>query len=320
MTTHLRRWKWLGEVILFAVLSVTATWPLSGHFGGALPLGTESSATVPLLNLWTIGWNVDRLSHNGFGYWNAPIFHPTPDALAFSEPLAISAIAVAPIWWVATPASAYNVVLLLSLALNGWTTCRLLQGLRVCWLPSLLGGAMVEMLPFVHWQLGVLQLVPLCGIVWTLHALLHFSRRPTIRRGLLVGLAIAITYLLCTHYGLFLGVLLALCGWLILLRHLLRWQMWVGLLAGAALALALVWPEVSVQRRMVREHEFTRDHQRVDELSAELSDYTTTPWPEFFPCPDLRDGQRKYWMLSPGTTKFCLAIVGLAAGLWHRRR
>ena len=283
-------------------------------------MGTETSATVPLFNLWTIGWNVDRLRHSGAEYWNAPIFHPTPDTFAFSEPLAVPAMTVAPVWWVATPASAYNVFLLLSLTLNGWTTCRLLQAIRLRWLPSLLGGAMVEMLPFVHWQLGVIQLVPLCGIVWTLHSLVRFSQRPTIRRGLLIGLALAITYLLCTHYGLFLGILLVLCGWLILLRHVFRWRMWVGLVAGAIVALSLVWPEVSVQRRMAREHKFSRGRQQVNDLSAELSYYTATPWPELFPCPDLREGDGKYWMLSPGTTKSCLALFGLAAGLWHRRR
>jgi hypothetical protein len=316
----MRRWPKLAEAALFLTLSIAATWPLTAHFHTSLPLGTESCATVPLFNLWTIGWNVDRLGHSGFGYWDAPIFHPTPDAFAFSEPLAISGIVATPVWWMATPASAYNAVLLISLTLNGWTTCRLLRWLRLHWLPCLLGGAMVEMLPFVHWQLGVLQLVPLCGIVWTLHALLGFSQRPTIRRGLLIGLASAVTFLLCTHYGLFLGVLLILCGWLILLRKALCWRMWVGLLAGAAVALVLVWPEVSVQRRMAREHEFMRGRQQVDNLSAELSYYTATPWPELFPSRDLREGNGKFWMLSPGTVKVCLALVGLAAGLWHRRR
>lgn len=308
------------EVVLFMLLSVIVTWPLAIHFTDSLPIGTESCATVPLFNLWTIGWNVDHFGFYGRGYWNAPIFHPTPEAFAFSEPFLLAGAAATPIWWVSTPAAAYNFLLLVSLILNGWATCRLLQALRLRWLPALLGGAMLEWLPFIHWQLGVFQLVPLFGIVWTLHALLRISQRPGIGHGLLLGLALAVSYLLCSHYGIFLAMLLVLCGWVILLRHVLRWQMWCGLLMGASLASLLVWPEVSVQRRMAREHEFTRTRQQVENLSASISYYTTTPWRELFPLPDLREGAGKFWMLSPGTTKYCLALLGLLAGLWHRRR
>jgi len=63
-------------VLLFGALAVVWTWPLALHATTHLPLGTESSATVPLFNLWTLRWNADRLAHGYAGYWDAPIFFP----------------------------------------------------------------------------------------------------------------------------------------------------------------------------------------------------------------------------------------------------
>jgi len=320
LTDSIRPRPRLSTAVAYLLLAIVSTWPLARHSLNSLPVGTESCATVPLFNLWTLGWNVGHLGELGRGYWDAPIFHPTTRAFAFSEPMCIAGVIAAPVWWLASPAAAYNFVLILALTLNGWTTCQFLKGLRLRWLAAFAGGAMAVFLPFVHWQLGVIQLVPLCGLVWTLHSMLRFSQQPRIATGLLLGLAIATTYLLCTHYGLFLCVLLVLCGGPVLIPICLRWRMWVGLIAGAVLACLLVLPEVTVQLFTAKEHEFIRSRQQVENLSAEPSYYTATPWPELIPLPDLRERAGKLWMLSPGSTKYCLAALGLAVGLWHRRR
>ena len=80
----------------------------------SLPQGTEAAATVPLFTTWTVWWNADRALHFWQGYWDAPIFHPTPDTFAFSEPLATTLV-VAPLLWLSgNRILAHNAFLLLA--------------------------------------------------------------------------------------------------------------------------------------------------------------------------------------------------------------
>jgi len=83
------------------------------------------------------------------------------------------------------------------------------------------GGAVgMLLLPLVHWQLDVLQLTPLWGILWTWTALLKASRHPSVWHGAAVGAAFAITFWMCAHQALLLAVLL--CGTVWILPR--RWR------------------------------------------------------------------------------------------------
>ncbi|MEZ6113106.1 MAG: hypothetical protein R3C99_19145 [Pirellulaceae bacterium] len=164
-----------------------ATWPLALHARSHLPLGQEGVATVPLLNAWTMWWN-GRAAEQGFSnYWDAPIFYPERDALAFSEPLPTT-LAAWPLYKLTGSVTwAYNTLLLVSLTLNGISTFALLRHLRLDHRAALLGGAMMTVLPFVFAELGVWQLVALFPTIWTLHALLLWVSRPSYGRGALLG-------------------------------------------------------------------------------------------------------------------------------------
>lgn len=131
-----------------------------------------------MFNVWTIWWNADRLLHAGSGYWDAPIFYPTRDSFAFSEPQPTTVL-VAPVLWASgSRVLAYNVYLWLSLLLNGLFAERLLRLVGTRRIVALGGGAAMVLLPLVHWQMGVLQLVPVWGILWTWTAFLKVARLP----------------------------------------------------------------------------------------------------------------------------------------------
>ena len=165
-----------------------------------------------MLNLWTIGWNVDRLQHGYQHYWDAPIYYPARDTLALSEPLPLAGWLAWPIWSNPFgPIAVYNTLLWLFLTFNGWCTCRFLRRLRLAPLAAVAGGAMMCLLPIVHWQLGVLQLVSLWAVVWTLAALRKAVLRCRVRDGVHLGAAFACTYLLCSYVGLMLSMIL-LCS------------------------------------------------------------------------------------------------------------
>ena len=158
--------------LVYLVIAVHATWPLSWSLSTTVSLGFENEAAVPLLNVWTMWWNSDRLAVGLNDYWNAPIFFPTPGTFAFSEAQPTMMIMAPIVWLSGSRVLAYNCYLLLILSLNGWSSQRLFLRLGHCRWLAFAGGVLCQMLPFLWWQSGVIQLTTLFGINWTIHSLL----------------------------------------------------------------------------------------------------------------------------------------------------
>ncbi|MFO7905765.1 MAG: hypothetical protein R6U98_24115 [Pirellulaceae bacterium] len=309
-------------VVLVLALAIASTSPLPRLATTHIPRGTERSGTVPLLNLWTMWWNVDRIEQGYRDYWNAPIYHPVEGMLASVEPQTVVGLMAwplrrLPLEW----AAIYNVFVVLFLALNGWFACRLLQRMGLAWIVSLCGGAMMTVLPLVHWQIGVFQLISLWGILWTFGALVHFRRCPGAGRAAWLAVAFAVTYSLCCYYGLMLSLLLLIGSFPLLGRQLVQRRLWGWGGLSVAMALIILSPILMAQLRFAQEHWFAYPEAWIYKLSACPGDYLRTPWPQLIPLPDLgRNGAGYPWPLSPGTLKSTLALLGLAWGVWTRRR
>ncbi len=353
---HRRAIGWLG---VYLAVALVATWPLVMSLGSAISHGCEAEATVPLLNLWTLWWNADRAAHGFAGYWTAPIFHPARGTFAFSEAQP-TMICVAPlVWLTGNRALAYNVYQLLILTLNGWSGQRLLR--RVGHRPWLAfcGGVMCELLPFVWWQLGVVQLTTLFGILWTIHAVLDLfeaggpsaaqsgrresptestgepavaptgsvcdeGRPPVYHPGfvwLRLGGAFGLTYWLCNYWGLFLAILLVPASVWFWNRRLLRLVFWRDVLLAGLLAGAMILPIAHRQRTLSKEHTWQRDSKLIVALSAHTRDLTDTPWPPLVPGLEHPEKDRaNVWPLGGGGLKLLLAPLGLLAALTVRGR
>jgi hypothetical protein len=286
-----------------------------------LPLGCEDEPAVPLLNLWTQWWNIDRIHHFYGEYWRAPIFYPADSAFAFSEPQTVSGIGA----WLLdpllpSPEAVYNSLLWIHLALNGWCTCLMFRSWRCGWGGSVAAGLMVEWMPVLHWQLGIVQLVPIWGVVLTLMFLLRFSRRPTALTGIGCGLSAAVTYLLCSYYGLMLGVLILATLPVLVRRRLLqsghfRWVAAAGLVAALA-AGPVIWQQWLATGNSPE----VPPRELVAELSAHPVHFLRTPWPQWIAIPGIeRPDRASPWAFSPGTVKLLLAALGIWEGVGRKR-
>lgn len=307
-------------VALYVGLAVWSTWPVAQQATSALPRGASPGAAVPQFNLWTVWWNsawFSSVDHGSVeaGYWNAPIFHPGENTFAYSEPQPTSIIVAPVIWLTGLSVLAYNLFLLLSLVLNGVLAWRLLKFLRVHRFVAAGGGAAMILLPIVHYQRDVLQLIPVWGILWTWLALAKFGRDANWRRGGEAGAAFAITFLMCGHHGLFLSVLLAGAAW-ILPRHWHSRKTWTGILSGAAVAAVLAGPVVFKLKTSLSDSYFNRRPKTVAKLSAKPLDYTATHARQLVQLGPKLEKRRR---LSPGTLKYALALVGIGFGLARRR-
>jgi hypothetical protein len=264
--------------------------------------------------LW---WTADRIAVGFQRLWDAPIFYPTPGSYAFSEPMLLEGIVGAPLHWLgASPVLVANLVLFAALVTNGAFALALLRGLGLGAPAAVSGGAMLCMLPFVHHELGVLTLVPLAGVLATLHALLAFSRRATPRLGLRLGVCFAAAYLLCGQYALFLALVAAPAGLCLVRRGHFAARSLLGLLVAAATAAALLFPLLRAQVEVRRTHGFARTERASALGAAAAGDFRLAPAAPLVPFPGVRavadPSQRA---LYPGTLKLALALVGLAWGL-----
>jgi hypothetical protein len=99
----------------YLALAAAMTWPLAASPGTLLGGGLD-----PLLQSWILAWDAHALRTNPAGIWQAPIFFPYPDTLAYTDHhLAQLPIAAPVIWLTGNPALAHNLLVLLSYALSG---------------------------------------------------------------------------------------------------------------------------------------------------------------------------------------------------------
>lgn len=109
------------------------TWPLAARSTRSL----ASDYGDPLFTTWAMGWVSAHLSAALHGdwttlarVWDANIFFPEPNALAFSDHMVTEAVQVLPIYWATgNLLLCYNAALILSFTLCGFGTYLLVRDL-----------------------------------------------------------------------------------------------------------------------------------------------------------------------------------------------
>lgn len=318
-STSLRLRFWNSAItswLLYTVLIVALQWPLVRHPTTCLPMGPTNSPVVPLFNLWTFWWNADRAEHRFQGYWDAPIFFPIADTFAFSEPQPTSMIVAPVIWFTGSRILAYNIYFWLAWLLNGIFTERLLRLRGASIGLARLGGATMILLPLLQWNRDVVQLVPIWGVIWIWTCFLKLSSRPTVTRGVELGLAAGVTSLMCMHYGLFAAVLSASSGW-VLVRGWFGRKTWTAWGMGGMLAAIVAGPMIWYVHSVLAELDFQRPEALVKNLSLHPGDYTAAWGFDLIPWGQM--ASREHWKTSPGWLKCAAAFLGLGLGLWRRQ-
>ena len=108
---------------VYTLLTLATTWPLAAHLTRSLPADLGD----PLLNSFILRWGIDHIRALAGGdlgafrtYWHAPMFHPEPLVLAYSEHLFAQALQATPVY-VATGniLLCYNLLFLSTFVLSG---------------------------------------------------------------------------------------------------------------------------------------------------------------------------------------------------------
>ena len=305
-----RKWP-IACAFIYLVLALILTWPIIASPFSQVPIGTEPTASVPLYNVWATWWNADRLAGGLFGYWDAPIFHPTQGSFALMEPQPTTMVVAPIVWLTGSRILAYNVYVWICLVLNGVFAQRLAKIYGMGRWSALWAGAAMVLLPMVHWQLGIFQLASLWGILWTWSSIEQLCREPSRRRGVELGIAAALSFVSCMHHGLFLAILLIGAAPIL-------WRQWIkfhelphwGL--AVVVALVITVPFVYQVNQVTELHAIDWETDLVSDLSAKVSDYFHSPGHELI---NFGDEEQRYLFLSSGWLKYLLALAGICYGL-----
>ncbi|HUF47854.1 MAG TPA: hypothetical protein VMM93_08550 [Vicinamibacterales bacterium] len=232
----------LALVIAAACLAtVVFTWPLVGRFGSAGRIDSGDGR----FSVWNVAWVAHALTTNPGRLWDANIFYPHPQALAYSEANLFAGALAVPVWRLtANPHAASNWTILCSFILTFIVTYLLARRLTGSRLGASVAAFEFAFCPFVFAHIPHVQLLMTFGLALVLLAMHAYIERACWSRAIGLGVAMAVAGLACGYYGVF-GGLMAGLGVLWFSAWEGRWRQpryWLLALAGAGLAFLIVLP------------------------------------------------------------------------------
>ena len=246
----------------------SSLWPIGGLALATLVLTWPTARVLashvvdrqdPLLNTWIMAWEAHQLLQAPLRLFDANIFFPYRNTLAFSEILLSITVLILPLRWAGLSAlSAYNLAFLLaffSTALGGYLLATALTGRRAA------GFLAAVAFAFHPYRYGHLSQIQLLATGWLPLTLLYLDRclegrRPLARQAALLSLFFVLQALASFYAAFFAATacLVYAVGW-----HLVRrtWPSrqatkWVALAAAGAVAVLspFAWPYVVVNRTL----------------------------------------------------------------------
>src|SRR6478735_9167148 len=184
--TSPRRTSALAVCVLLAILH---TWPLALHAGRY----SRNDNADTQLNEWILAWVAHQLPRDPVHLFDANIFYPAHDALAFSEPLIVPALMGAPLAWLgASPVLVYNLVLIAGFALTAFATCLLIEAWTGRLAAGLLAGSLFAFNTHTLTRLAHIQGIHLYGLPLALLAIDRLIRGGSWRTALALALWLAV--------------------------------------------------------------------------------------------------------------------------------
>ncbi len=305
-----------------AVVAIVATWPLTWRPRALL--GAPQGAGDPYLNLFTLGWDLRQLFHAPASWLNgavfdAPIFHPARQTLAFTDHLLLQALLVSPVYAIwRDPVLCYNVVFVASLAASAWAMWWYLRQVLDDALGPLVGGLIWGFCAYrfshvLHLQLQALYFLPLA-----FGALHRVVARRRWQDGAWLGLWFGLTALSSAYYAVIGLVALGLGGVALIagagrvsLGRLLA-PLAIAAFVSAAIVGPVLVPYLQAQQRegFVRTMDEAARH-----AATPVSFVSEPPWR---PVPLAPIGRTEEDGLLPGWG--ALALAGLSMAAWFRSR
>ncbi|MDP9194729.1 MAG: hypothetical protein M3P06_23780 [Acidobacteriota bacterium] len=249
----------------FVVLSVILTWPLAIRLDSIV-----SDLGDPLLVTWILDWTSHALFHQPLSLFDAPMYHPEPLTLAYSEHLTGIAVLMLPFHIAGVePLALYNLAMLLGFALSGYGAYVLARKFTPSIAASLIAGIFFAFVSFKFDHLAHLQNVFSGWLPLILAAMIAYWREPSRRNAGLFAAAFVMNGLTNVYYMLFVAAAIAMTVLFLLTAAPKRdRQFWLRALGALAIAGLVLLPFLLPYRTVSKMYN----------LKREIGEVVTTGW------------------------------------------
>lgn len=257
----------------FTLVAIVLTYPQLSRMRTFIA-GDSGDA---LLEMWVLRHIEIALPHGWSALWNAPIFYPAHNTLAYSDTLFPVALVHWPLRTVLGDVLAFNLIALGSWVLCSWCAYRLAMRVVTHWGAAYIAAlvytyAAIRLVHRPHFQLVVGgALVPLVLLL-----LLRCLDAPSIGRAVVLGTTFAALTLTASYYGPMMAIVIAIVssGWLLAQRPNPMRPILVALGAAAVVAVVLIAPFGVEYLRLQQHPEFRRAF--APDSAAHLQDFLAT--------------------------------------------
>ncbi|MCU0255156.1 MAG: hypothetical protein MUF60_00280, partial [Vicinamibacterales bacterium] len=195
--------------------------------------------------IWNVNWVARTLVADPANVFDANIFHPHRNTLAYSEANLVAGALGVPFYWATRhPLVTHNAVVLLAFVFSMLAAYALVHRLTGSRAAGWAAGIAFAYCPFIFARTAHIQLLMTWGIPLSLLAFHRVVERPGPLRGLVLGLSLAVLALACAYYGIFAGLIIGL-GTFYFAVALGRWRVpryWGAIALGAAVSVGVVVP------------------------------------------------------------------------------
>jgi 4-amino-4-deoxy-L-arabinose transferase-like glycosyltransferase len=272
-----------------------------------------------LYSIWNVAWVARTIVSHPLSLFDANIFYPHRNTLAYSEANLVAGVVAIPAWLLTHNAyAAHSSAVLFAFAstfIGMWLLARRLTGDSAS---AMIAALLFAFCPYFYSHTAHIQLLMAGGIPLSMLALHRLVDAPAPRRGVELGAALALQALACAYYGIFAGLMV---GYAVLFLAAARrlWRVkdfWIAVAIAAATACALVLPFFLHYLELQRSSGFARSLDDARRYAATWQSYLASPAHGHQPILLLarKLGWRMSEVLFPGIIATLAGAAGIAAG------
>jgi hypothetical protein len=255
-----------------AALTVALTYPVAFKLGHAARVDNADGQ----LSIWNVAWVARTLIVDPRHVFDANIFYPHRETLAYSESnLAAGSLAIPVYWATRNPYAAYNSVVLIAFALSGIGMYCLVRRLTGDRRAAAVSGICFAFCPYMFARFSHIQLLMTAGLPFAMWAFHRVVDRPGAARGAVLGMVLAVQALGCGYYGVFAILLVGYAAIVVATTRSLwkDWSYWIAIGTAAAVSIALVVPAFLPYLRLARVEGGSRTLEMANSFRANWSAY-----------------------------------------------
>ena len=271
------RQKAFIALVVFVVLSLFFTYPLVLSPARYLRGTSIDALGDPLLNVWTLSWDVGKISRFDFrGFFDANIFYPQPGTLLYSEHLLPQALMALPVLMATgNPVLAHNIVFLLGFILSAWGMYLLARQLTGSDAAGIAAGMIYAFCPFLMSHLYQIQILTAWGIPFAFLYLHRYFEKGRLGSILLFTVFYVLQSLANGYYALYLTLFAGLwiMYWASIKKRFVSARFWAHTALFGAIAAATTGPFFLAYSKIHKNMAFVRE---ID-FAARLTSFLAAP-------------------------------------------